>query len=340
MLSTDNAKHTVRQMMWHFDRETTTSIRENFVALDPSTVDDFRRYLLERWTESAAEQGERHVAANAVYWESDVGRTDLYGHTTGRIIHDRHECVPWLNSLCRLDGARVLEIGCGSGSSLMALAEQRSELTGIDVVPEAIDMTHARFRHFGLGAPTVHLMNSTEIDCHFEAGSFDLVIFFASLEHMTYDERMTSLRAAWHLLADGGTLCIIEAPNRLWLFDDHTSGMPFFHWLPDEIALEYFKRSPMFDHSPVFDTPSPEAMTELSRRGRGVSFHDLELALGAIEDLRFGVDRQSFQLSQNPLRRLHYAQSDKRRYVNLLRRQRPDLPIGLFLPYLDIAIRK
>jgi len=222
----------------------------------------------------------------------------------------------------------------------MALAEQGCELTGIDVVPEAIDMTRERFRLFGLSEPVLHVMNATDIGMRFDRGSFDLIVFFASLEHMTHSERLASLRAAWRHLTDDGILCIAEAPNRLWLFDDHTSGLPFFHWLPDEIALEYLKRSPMFDHNPVFDTASAEAMVELSRRGRGVSFHDIELALGPIQDLDFKLDLQSFQLEQNLLRWLHYRQSRKRRYAKMLRQQRPDLPFGFFMPYLNIAIRK
>lgn len=340
MLTKELAKERARQIMWRFDSATTVELRRRFVALDPTTVERFRSYLLDRWSQAANEKGERHAQANHAYWESEIGRCDLYGHTVGRLIHDRHEYVPWLNALCRLDGARVLEIGFGSGSSIMALAEQGSELTGIDVVPEAIDMTRARFRFFGLGEPSLHVMNATEIGTRFDRGSFDLVIFFASLEHMTHNERLPSLQAAWRLVADRGILCIAEAPNRLWLFDDHTSGLPFFYWLPDEIALEYWKQSSRFDHAPVFDTASGEAMLEFSRRGRGVSFHEIELALGPIQNLDFEVDRQSFQMGQNMLRWLHYRQSNKRRYANMLRRQRRDLPFGFFMPYLHIAIRK
>ena len=54
----------------------------------------------------------------------------------GRLIYDRHEYVPWLNELRRLDGVRVFEIGCGTGSSIMALVEQGSEVAGIDVASE------------------------------------------------------------------------------------------------------------------------------------------------------------------------------------------------------------
>jgi 2-polyprenyl-3-methyl-5-hydroxy-6-metoxy-1,4-benzoquinol methylase len=321
-----SAKEVARRIIWRADRGTTADLRRRFVTLDPVSVAGFRDHLLENWSTKD-------------YWDSEVGRHDIDEHTVGRLTYDRHEYVPWLNALRRLDGARVFEIGCGTGSSVMALVEQGSELTGIDVVPESIEVARARLRFFGLAEPPLHHMNATEIDAHFGHAGFDFVIFFASLEHMTHTERLSSLRAAWQLLADDGILCIIEAPNRLWLFDDHTAGLPFFHWLPDEIALEYVKRTPKYQAS-AFDTTSKDASLELTRRGRGVSYHDIELALGPISELDFMVDRQSFQMKQNPLRWLYYRQSTNRRYANLLRRQCPELPFGVFMPYLNLAIRK
>jgi ubiquinone/menaquinone biosynthesis C-methylase UbiE len=325
-LTKDRAKETVRAINWRADRATTVDLRRRFVPLDPVAVDRFRSHLLSNW--SIPE-----------YWDTEVGRRGLDDHAVGRLIYDRHEYVPWLNALRRLDGARILEIGCGTGSSIFAMVEQGSKATGIDVSSESVEVARARFRFFELDEPSMHDMNATELDTHFDHQSFDLVIFFASLEHMTHGERQRSLQAAWRLLADDGILCITEAPNRLWLFDDHTGDLPFFHWLPDELALEYFKQTPRYQASP-FDTTSEEAKLTLSRFGRGVSYHDIELALGPIGDLDFLVDRQSFQMRQNLLRWLYYRQSINRRYANILRRQRPDLPLGLFMPYLNIAIRK
>jgi S-adenosylmethionine-dependent methyltransferase len=322
----ERARERVRRIVWQADRGTTEALRERFTKLDPEAITCFRAHLLANWS-------------NQTYWDSDIGRHEIDQHAVGRLIFDRHEYVPWLNSLRRLAGARVLEIGCGTGSSIMALIEQGANVTGIDVVPEAVEMTRTRLRCFGVAEPPLHAMNATEIDAHFDHGSFDFVIFFASLEHMTHSERSSSLRAAWRLLAHDGILCIIEAPNRLWLFDNHTGDLPFFHWLPDDIALEYWTRSPRYQSS-AFDITSADATLELYRRGRGVSFHDVELALAPIGDLEVMVDRQTFQMSQNPLRWFYYHQSDRRRYANMLRRQRPDLPMGLFMPYLDIAIRR
>lgn len=325
-LTKERAKESARQILWRTDRATTPDLRRRFVPLDPVTVDRFRSHLLSSWS-------------TPEYWDSDVGRHELDEHTVGRLMYDRHEYMPWLNALRRLDGARVLEIGCGTGSSAFAMAEQGSKVTGIDVMPESVEVTRARFRFFGLDEPSLYDMNATEVDTHFDHQSFDLVIFFASLEHMTHGERLRSLQAASRLLVDDGVLCIIEAPNRLWLFDSHTADLPFFHWLPDELALEYIQQTRNYQASP-FDTTSEEAKLELSRRGRGVSYHDIELALGPIGDLDFLVDRQSFQMKQNQLRWLYYRLSANRRYANMLHRQRPDLPLGLFMPYLNVAIRK
>ena len=144
-------------------------LRRRFVPLDPVTVDRFRSHLLSDW--SIPE-----------YWDTDVGRRGLDGYQAGgRLIYDRHEYVPWLNALRRLDGARVLEIGCGTGSSIFAMVEQGSKAAGIDVSSESVAVARARFRFFGLDEPSMQDMNATEVDTHFDHQSFDLVIFFASL---------------------------------------------------------------------------------------------------------------------------------------------------------------
>jgi hypothetical protein len=62
-----------------------------------------------------------------------------------------------------------------------------------------------------------------------------------------------------------------------------------------------------------------------------VSFHDIQLALGPVSGLDFMVDGQTYQTKQNRLRWLYYRQSSNRRYANLLHRQCPDLPFGLFM---------
>jgi 2-polyprenyl-3-methyl-5-hydroxy-6-metoxy-1,4-benzoquinol methylase len=199
----DRAKESARRLIWRADRGITGDLRRRFVALDPVSVDCFRNHPLET--------GRPRTTGIPKLGPTTLRSTPSDG---------------WLNTLRRLDGARVFEIGCGTGSSIMALVEQGSDVIGIDVVPESIEVSRARLRFFGLDEPALHHLNATDIDTHFDHAGFDLVIFFASLEHMTHSERLRSLRAAWQLSADKGILCIVEAPNRLWLFDSHTADLP------------------------------------------------------------------------------------------------------------------
>jgi predicted SAM-dependent methyltransferase len=57
--------------------------------------------------------------------------------------------------------------------------------------------------------------NATELSSFANPGQISAIIFFAVLEHMTWEERLTSLRAAWDLLQKGQHLIVIESPNRL-----------------------------------------------------------------------------------------------------------------------------
>ena len=54
---------------------------------------------------------------------------------------------------------------------------------------------------------------------------------------------MRSLRLAREVVKPDGAIVVCETPNRLIYFDHHTAQMPFFHLLPDELALDYYPRS-------------------------------------------------------------------------------------------------
>src|SRR5439155_7437846 len=110
-------------------------------------------------------------------------------------------------------------------------------------------------------------------------------VYFASLEHMTHHERPQTLRSAWAMLKPGTLLCVADTPNRLWYYDDHTALTNFFHWLPDEIAMEYAARVPRPDFNRAFLPPEPPSAEKLARWGRGVSYHDFELAIGSLAGL-------------------------------------------------------
>ena len=105
-------------------------------------------------------------------------------------------------------------------------------------------------------------------------GTFDIVLIYAVLEHMTRDERLAAQREAWDKLVSGGILVMVETPNRLWFYDSHTAMTNFFLRLPDDLALRNTARTPRPRYTEVTDP------MDFVRWGRGVSFHDFDVAFG------------------------------------------------------------
>ncbi|MGD0196712.1 MAG: class I SAM-dependent methyltransferase [Solirubrobacteraceae bacterium] len=100
---------------------------------------------------------------------------------------------------------RVLDVGCGGGELLAYYAARGWESFGIDPSSSAARAARAR------GA-TVH--QGTLADQPWAPGSFDIVVFSHSLEHIP--EPLAALLTARELLAPGGRLAI-AAPNwRCW----------------------------------------------------------------------------------------------------------------------------
>ena len=171
---------------------------------------------------------------------------------------------------------------------------------------------------------------------------FDFVIFFAALEHMTFEEREIAMRNTWSMLRPGGLWVVIETPNRLHFFDDHSARLPFFHWLPDEVAWEYGIRSPRKVFSNLLESEPRGAETPvlLQRFGRGISYHDFELALGPLCELEIVSSLGRYTMALRWLRRLQRFTTLKGRHQALLSRVAPQLHPAFLEPWLNFIIRK
>ncbi len=104
---------------------------------------------------------------------------------------------------CRLEGGRILDVGCGAGFFLRALKANRWERFGVEISPEAASAAASV-----LGA--THIFTGTIFDVTLESNFFDAVTFWSALEHT--NQPRVQLCEARRLLIDGGTL-IIQVPN-------------------------------------------------------------------------------------------------------------------------------
>ncbi len=257
--------------------------------------------------------------------------SELKEHVESRVFIDRARVVPWLSKNISLENLEILEIGCGTGSSSITLAEQGANVLGIDIHKESLEIAKFRSEVYGLN---IKFIESSSIDIDKLGKKFDAIILYATLEHLTLEERLLTLNNCKEILNDGGYLITIEAPNRLWYFDSHTSELPFFQWLPDDLAYSYSKFSPKESFSANYQYSNYDDLIGFLRRGRGVSYHEFELIFQDLSKINI-ISR---------LNRLVFTKS----YINtflvkplykIFLKKQIKLPKAFYDEYLDFIIK-
>lgn len=281
----------------------------------------------------------RNYFTDGAYLASAIGQKDLAAHLDGRAQHNRERVVPWLDSFRPLAGARVLEIGCGTGASTLVLAEHGAVVTAVDILPGSVRAARERCQAHGYDADFL-VANAAEVKRHFPRTRFDVIVFFATLEHMTHEERRAAMHDTWEMLDPGAFWVVIETPNRLWHYDNHTALLPFYHWLPDRVAFEYARFSEREYFRELYLDHTPEKELHFLRRGRGVSFHEFELFMAPRQQLEVVSCLHTFIRAREPEERQRWIDSGDAAFAALLQRACPDLHEAFLQPALDLAIRK
>lgn len=130
-----------------------------------------------------------------------------------------------------LEGARVLDIGCGIGAYVRRLREFTDGAYGIDIDPARV----AR----GAASGVRGLCAGVGEALPFRDGAFDAVLLNEVIEHVR-DDRQT-LQEALRVVRPGGYV-VIFAPNRFYPFETHGvylgkryvfGNIPLVNYLPD-----------------------------------------------------------------------------------------------------------
>lgn len=140
-------------------------------------------------------------------------------------------------------GKRLLDFGCGAGASTVVLARMfpDTEIVGIDLNEQMLDLARARARFYGFSTIRF-LLSPGEQELPTDIGMFDYISFSAVYEHMLPDERQVLMPKIWALLKPGGVLFVNQTPNRFFPMEPHTTGLPLLNYLPDRIALAAARR--------------------------------------------------------------------------------------------------
>jgi SAM-dependent methyltransferase len=153
----------------------------------------------------------------------------------------------------RLEGARVLDIGCGLGAYVRRMGEFTSGAFGIDIDPARLREGVAR----GVRGLTLAVSESLP----FGDAVFDGVLLNEVIEHVR-DDRAT-LAEALRVTKPGGKV-VIFAPNRFYPFETHGvylgkkyvfGNIPLVNYLPDPL------RNRLVPHARAYTRAGLEALT-------------------------------------------------------------------------------
>ena len=151
----------------------------------------------------------------------------------------------------RLDGLRVLDIGCGGGILAEPMARLGGQVTGIDATPEAIAAAQAHARTAGLEIDYRCLTAESLAE---SGASFDLIYASEVIEHVT--DRPLFAASIAGMLAPGGTVVITTINRTL-------ASLALA-----KVALEYvFRVVPAGTHDPARFVKPTELRAEFADAG-------------------------------------------------------------------------
>ncbi len=129
----------------------------------------------------------------------------------------------------RLEGARILDVGCGVGTYVRRMRELSDAVYGVDVDEQ-------RVRRGSASLPNLLIAVGEHLP--FRDNAFDVVLLNEVIEHVRDDA--ATLREACRVVAAGGRV-VIFAPNLFYPFETHGvyvgkryvfGNIPFVHYLP------------------------------------------------------------------------------------------------------------
>lgn len=173
-----------------------------------------------------------------------------------RIVGDPRD--EWAGDLAsRLhEGARVLELGCGSGSPETRRLAQRFAVTGVDISPRQVERARAAI-------PEASFIVADITELELPAASYDAVASFYVFNHVPRDLLAPLLGRIQGWLVDGGWLLTAFGISDMEGWTGNWLGAPtFFSSFPAEVNSRLVREAGFTlerDEVVVFEEPEGKA---------------------------------------------------------------------------------
>jgi len=173
----------------------------------------------------------------AAFYDADCPTRSLIGEVDfsleqSKAAADTARRVDWLHSVLPTEG-RVLDVGCGYGFFVDALAQTGYPATGIDASQERVSLAMARLHGTFIHGEVDETFVRTNRD------HFQVVTLFHVLEHVPAP--VTLLRLCFELVMSGGRL-LIEVPNLDDELLDQQADYRAFFWMREHLSYFYAAR--------------------------------------------------------------------------------------------------
>lgn len=114
--------------------------------------------------------------------------------------------------LAPLQDRRIVDIGCGRGHLLHALAERGARMAGVDPDEAALEAARAL-------VPKAQLHKAGALHLPWGDASMHVAIFLNSLHHVPVPEMLPALEEAARVVGKGGTVIVVEPLSEGTFFD-------------------------------------------------------------------------------------------------------------------------
>lgn len=129
--------------------------------------------------------------------------------------------------------AKILEVGCGYGRNLMALAKFKdAHITGIDQSQDDLRQAQALIDNkLSDDKDRFKLIEVNAKKLPFPDNSFDFVVLWQVMEHVYDDQNQEIIIAEISRVLKNGGLLLMNTPNKWFPIDYHDTYLPFIHWI-------------------------------------------------------------------------------------------------------------